>query len=145
MPLQVLSHVTGSANPLFCEIQVFSRKCIMHRSQGINCSTVKMKCRSVYILSCIRVAHYGDRIVRPVSIMVIYNDFCCYVGCRESRPKALFDEECLFRSTHKHARVVTSIERLILNGNSININTFCLHPLNILNEIFCIGIVIFRL
>ena len=71
--------------------------------------------------------------------MVIDNDFGLY-SCRgKCRPQVLPDEKSLICSRHYHTWIVATIEGLILDSNGINVNTLCLHGLDILHKIVRVG------
>src|SRR5277367_2182485 len=117
---------------LLGEVQIFPGIHTVNFRQRGNFPTVKMESRPIDILSRLGIVQDGERVIWPVAIVIVEEYFCLKVYFTKRRSERLLDEGRLLFRLHYHAGRVLWIQRFVLDGYGIDLDTLRLHSGEIL-------------
>jgi hypothetical protein len=97
--------------------------------------SIQMEGRPVNVFVSLLIIEDSNWVVRPIKVMIINDNFSAYLSSFEFRAQVVFNKISFVFSSKVHTWIISWMKRLILRRDRINIDSFALHALNILNEI----------
>src|SRR5262249_23469355 len=125
--------------PLLGEIEVLVRMGSVDGGHRVDIPGVEMEGGAIHVYSYSHIIKYGDRVIRPIAVVVVDDDPRVEAGPLERGAEVVLDELGLLPGRDKGARVVPRVQGLVLNSDSMDADALRPHAPDVLHEVPRVG------